>query len=376
MSGSHAMLNNVFGVLAVVAALTVSPSAAEIPIVEFESVSSTVSETAGSAFVTVALRGTSPDAVTVKVAVVGGSAYGEDGVHGSGKDYVLVDSAVTFPPGETNQVIEVRIVDDDVNESDETIELELRDPDSARLGAGRHHTITIVDNDRANLVSVRDFGATGDGETDDTDAIQQAVDTTFGKGGGVLVFPPGVYIVTSVLLRDGITYQGFGATIKRPSYQGKWTRTFTTTYSGDVDSKPLIIKGLLFDGNSGSQGPFRGFELEQAQLVFLVGDRRRAGRLRAVVEDCVFKNGVASAMFVYVNVDATIYRNEATDMFRGGICMTGGHSIVRAYDFVGLEGTLGLGAGFHIEVDGPGYSCRSKSPPSESACAAAGWPSV
>ncbi|EPG1714846.1 glycosyl hydrolase family 28-related protein [Morganella morganii] len=48
------------------------------------------------------------------------------------------------------------------------------------------------------LVSVRDFGAKGDGVTDDTAAIKSAMDFVSGKGGGVVYIPSGTYILNTV----------------------------------------------------------------------------------------------------------------------------------------------------------------------------------
>jgi len=48
-----------------------------------------------------------------------------------------------------------------------------------------------------DVVSVKDFGAVGDGVTDDTAAIQAAIDSL--SNGGTLLFPFGVYIITDSL---------------------------------------------------------------------------------------------------------------------------------------------------------------------------------
>ncbi len=44
--------------------------------------------------------------------------------------------------------------------------------------------------------NVKNYGAVGDGTTDDRVAIQEAVDAAFDAGGGVVYFPPGTYIVS------------------------------------------------------------------------------------------------------------------------------------------------------------------------------------
>jgi hypothetical protein len=52
-----------------------------------------------------------------------------------------------------------------------------------------------------------DYGATGDGSTDDTTAIQNAIDAL--SSGGTVFFPPGIYKITSTLtLADYITLEG------------------------------------------------------------------------------------------------------------------------------------------------------------------------
>lgn len=49
----------------------------------------------------------------------------------------------------------------------------------------------------ATVISVRDFGATGDGVHDDRPAIQAAIDALAAKGGGVLRIPGGTYLLDS-----------------------------------------------------------------------------------------------------------------------------------------------------------------------------------
>lgn len=49
---------------------------------------------------------------------------------------------------------------------------------------------------KSNIISVKEFGAVGDGLQDDTLAITKAIDETY-KSGGILLFPSGTYIISS-----------------------------------------------------------------------------------------------------------------------------------------------------------------------------------
>ena len=62
--------------------------------------------------------------------------------------------------------------------------------------------------------SIRDFGATGDGNTLDTAAIQAAIDAAAHAGGGTVTFPAGSYLSHSIRLSSHITLRlGPGATL-------------------------------------------------------------------------------------------------------------------------------------------------------------------
>lgn len=59
--------------------------------------------------------------------------------------------------------------------------------------------------------NVRDFGATGNGVTDDTAAIQTAIQKTSSNGGGIVYLPAGTYAVTGISLAQGVDLIGAGA---------------------------------------------------------------------------------------------------------------------------------------------------------------------
>jgi len=71
---------------------------------------------------------------------------------------------------------------------------------------------TNVGDKLAQYISVKDFGAVGDGVTDDTVAIQAAV-SYVGSIGGAIFFPTGSYLVSSTIniLDSGIVFAGESA---------------------------------------------------------------------------------------------------------------------------------------------------------------------
>jgi len=63
--------------------------------------------------------------------------------------------------------------------------------------------------------NVKDFGAAGDGQTDDTKAINKAIAAAANDGGGTILFPSGTYRSGSVHLKSHITlYLGRGAVLE------------------------------------------------------------------------------------------------------------------------------------------------------------------
>ncbi len=60
---------------------------------------------------------------------------------------------------------------------------------------------------RASVFDVKTYGAKGDGQAADRDAINHAVDAAAAAGGGTVYFPAGTYVTGSIRLRSNLTLQ-------------------------------------------------------------------------------------------------------------------------------------------------------------------------
>ena len=58
------------------------------------------------------------------------------------------------------------------------------------------------------IVSVKDFGARGDGVSNDTYQIQSAIDYVADNGGGVVNIPVGVYPVRTLMVKGNVVLAG------------------------------------------------------------------------------------------------------------------------------------------------------------------------
>lgn len=133
------------------------------------------------------------------------------------------------------------------------------------LQSGTGAAARSVQTKLRDFVSVKDFGATGDGVTDDTAAIQAALDL-----GGVIYFPAGTYIVTSTLdvgdgsasaistINDVVLYsaglggasaQELGASGTAGTAKIKWAGASGGTVLSLNGPMTNTIKGLQIDGN-------------------------------------------------------------------------------------------------------------------------------
>jgi hypothetical protein len=139
---------------------------------------------------------------------------------------------------------------------------------------------------KGGLLDARELGAAGDGATDDTLALQRAIDAAAGVSGGVFL-PPGVYLTKELHVRAGIAligvpawnYSGPGGSVLRLKDAD------STCLLNLTDARGSSIEGLALDGRdlgTNIHGIFLnrthfaehedGFRIERCQVARFSGD--------------------------------------------------------------------------------------------------------
>lgn len=237
--------------------------------------------------------------------------------------------------------------------------------------AGTSAVTTTVQAKLRETVSVDDFGAVGDGVTDDSAKIQAAIDyltSVYASTGRpqTLRFTDGkTYVMRLVYMEPGVNYYAErGATLlKTPAGSEtdenvlkNWRMLTTRTASFSTDAAcdhRIVISGLTFDGNLANMNWTNNtYNQEQAHCLFVCGSATPATaetRAKFLVKDCHFRNSVADGLSQYYNSDLIAESITADNCFRGGFVSTGGNSRLV------LRGYVGENARLDFEVDGAGF---------------------
>lgn len=227
--------------------------------------------------------------------------------------------------------------------------------------------------DHAMPVDVRRFGAKGDGNANDTAALQAAIDALSARylADGkprTLTFGAGTtYLVRQLILKPGVNLIGTGgATLKKTPAGAETNEAVLSTWvmvsagwnssnkfnSDAACAHRVRIEGLIFDGSLAEMNWTDGsYSQQQGHCLFLTGSNQMDSDRRAkfLVRACEFRGSVADGISVAVNADVIVEQVEAYNCFRGGLVATGGNSRLRA------SGFRGESARIDIEPISPGY---------------------
>ena len=125
------------------------------PTVAFSSTSSSGAESVSSAALNIDLSYAATQNVSVNYTVTGTAT-------GSGTDYTLASGSLTINAGLTSGSISIAgIVNDSVDEPNETVIVTLSSPTNATLGNNTVHTYTIIDNDNPPVVDFNTASSNG-----------------------------------------------------------------------------------------------------------------------------------------------------------------------------------------------------------------------
>ena len=128
----------------------------------------------------------------------------------------------------------------------------------SRLKVGAKHAATAETAKPAVHLNVRDLGATGDGKTKDTLAIQQTLDRCAVLGGGEVLVPPGEYLTGALVLRSNTTLrldEGASLTgspdiadypMTQVRWEGRWIKGYGAFVSAqNAENITIIGKGKI-----------------------------------------------------------------------------------------------------------------------------------
>ncbi len=123
------------------------------------------------------------------------------------------------------------------------------------------------------VTSVADYGATGDGVTDDTNAIRDALDALTGSStpGGCLFFPKGNYRISdSIIIDDRVTIKGENRLASRiiSNMTGTMVRFQNVSHSLGIADRGLniFIEDIGFDNTSVNNAGSIGIDFSQVSL--------------------------------------------------------------------------------------------------------------
>jgi hypothetical protein len=131
--------------------------------------------------------------------------------------------------------------------------------ESTFTASGSGATERSVTSKLGDIISVKDFGATGDGTTDDTAEIQAALTAASSAGGGTVIVPAGSYLISSAItIPSLVTLQGVGRASIIKCATGSAHHAITITSTNNSGVRDLQVQGPGFE----SSGSFRCIRLE------------------------------------------------------------------------------------------------------------------
>lgn len=183
-----------------------------------------------------------------------------------------------------------------------------------------------VSTGATDWISVKTYGASGDGTTDDTTAIQNAINAAMANGGATIYFPAGTYVITSALTistsnnNNNIVLMGATGgtsfskgTISAPTIIKQTSTTAHALYCDNANN--ITVTNLSIQGPGSGSGDGIHFQWSTDQNFYGVG-----------IYDVLVTNFGGSGIYVETGLMANYRR--VTSAFNGtyGFYINGGTS--------------------------------------------------
>lgn len=147
----------------------------------------------------------------------------------------------------------------------------------SNTSAGTGSKVSTAPNDTgATYFNVRNYGAKGNGQSDDSGAIQKAINAAVSAGGGIVYMPAGLYLMNSGLdVPMGISLRGTSPSTtkkwRKVSDLGTGTLSFESAGSSWLDASNFKGTWILVNHGAGNVDSHATFELQGNASIYNLG---------------------------------------------------------------------------------------------------------